>query len=235
MKNTLLFWFAFLSTALGQAQSPATVPQSNRIEVTGTSLISVLPDQIYLRIRIADPRKRISQLQQKQEQMLGRFKEIGIDLSKEVTIRDLASNYTMKVFSADDIIVTREYIVLVHDAASANKVISILEDLQISNVVIDHVHHTQYDELKMKGLLEATSIARKKAQLMATAVNQELGKATSIEERNREVHTNAIVGMENQRLKYQSEASMSSDKFLSSLSFESIEIVNTVFIRFELK
>lgn len=219
----------FLPATLVSAQ-----PQTNYIEVTGKSIIEVLPDLIYLKIKIAEKRTRIAQRDEKQQRMLDRFKGIGVE-TKDITIRGLASNYAVKVFSPDDIIVTRQFIVLVHDVDKANQVISILEDLEISNVAIDHLDHSQYEALKLKGLTDAMSAAKQKATALAIVVNQELGRTLFIEEKTAPGNTSSSQGFENRRLKYASEAALSSDKFISNLSFESIEIVNVVFVRFELK
>jgi uncharacterized protein YggE len=153
------------------------------IEVTGTADIEIVPDMIYLKITIneTDTKGKISleALEKKMKQSLG---ELGIDIAKDLTVEDLSSNYIKYFLKEKDIVTSREYVLLVHDAAMAGKSINALSDENISNISILKVDHSLMAQKRFDLRLEAVKTSKIKAEAMAEAIGQKIGKAIFLSE-----------------------------------------------------
>ena len=66
----------------------------NFIEVTGKSEMEITPDLIYLKIFIneKDGKSKLS-LPEREKTMISVLKEIGVDVTKDLTIKDMSSNF----------------------------------------------------------------------------------------------------------------------------------------------
>ena len=165
----------------GIAFSQKNFLDQNYIEVQGKATIKVIPDQIYLRILISEKEKTKTNLEVKEREMIKRLKELGIDVTKELVIKDLASNFNPKIFSEDNIVISKVYILLVHDAGAANKVISKMKELEISNIKVDHLDHTKISDFKKECSVKAIAAAKTKAETLTQAIGQTIGRALYIE------------------------------------------------------
>lgn len=155
------------------------------IEVTGTAEMEIVPDMIYLKISISetDTKGKISleSLEKKMKQRLG---ELGIDVAKDLTIEDLSSSYIKYFLKGKDVTTSREYVLLVHDAATAGKAIKTLSDENISNISVLKIDHSQIAQKRFDLRLEAVKVAKVKAEAMAEAIGQKIGKAIFLSEYN---------------------------------------------------
>lgn len=229
MRSILLFVAIIVLPGCTVAQK--SFLDQNYIEVQGKSTIKVVPDQIYLRIQISEKQKNRADLEAKERQMLDDLKAIGIPTS-DIVIKDLASNFTAKLFSDDNIVISKVYLLMVHDGKTANKVISDMEELEISNIKVDHLDHTKITEFKKEAGMKAMVAAKAKAESMATSIGQAIGRALHIEE---VYDVSAGRVYDNTRFAYKGEVSTSPDFFLTDLDFDEIKIEYTVQAKFELK
>jgi len=153
------------------------------IEVTGAAEVEIVPDMIYLRISIkeSDTKGKISieALENKMKQNLG---ELGIDVAKDLTVEDLSSSYIKYFLKEKDVQTSREYVLLVHDAVMAGKVIRVLSDENISNISILKVDHSLMAQKRFDLRLEAVKTSKIKAEAMAGAIGQKIGKAIFLSE-----------------------------------------------------
>lgn len=153
------------------------------VEVTGTAEMEIVPDMIYLKIIIneTDTKGKISieSLEKKMKQSLG---ELGIDVVKDLTVEDLSSSYIRYFLKEKDVVTSREYVLLVHDAAMAGKAIKALSDENISNISILKVDHSLMAQKRFDLRLEAVKTSKIKAEAMAEAIGQKIGKAIFLSE-----------------------------------------------------
>lgn len=155
------------------------------IEVTGTAEMEIVPDMIYLKIVIneTDIKGKVSleSLENKMKQRLG---DLGIDVSKDLSVEDLSSNYIKYFLKEKDVVASREYVLLVHDAATAGKAVKALSEENISNISLLKVDHSQMAQKRFDLRLEALKTAKIKADAMAKSIGQSVGKAIYITENN---------------------------------------------------
>lgn len=152
------------------------------IEVTGTAELEVVPDMIYLAIVLneSDTKGRIS-LEMLESRMKERLTALGINVSGDLTVEDLSSSY-MQYFLKDKVAGSKHFRLLVHDAATAGKVIKALSEEEISNISITKIDHSQMAQKRFDLRLEAVKAAKRKAEAMAECIGQQIGKAIYITE-----------------------------------------------------
>lgn len=199
----------------------------NYIEVSGTATVSVVPDLIYLRIELSerDTRNRIA-LATLEKMMVEKLTALGIDIKKDLTVNDLVSTFRGKFRAVGDILLTKQYTLLVTDASMATRVYEELEKIDVSNISIDRLDHTRMIEFKKEARRQAIQAAKQKAQDLTQAIDQGIGRALFIEE---------IETPDHRRDNVYANASVSLSSKLEELDFKKIIITYAVRTRFELK
>ncbi len=130
MKKIILIVFtAFTLTSFSQTGEKNFIDQ-NYIEVTGKAEMEIVPDEIYLKISVNEKNfKGKKELQEIEKSMIEKLSEIGIDISKQLTIKDMASNFQNYWLKGSEINSIKEYQLMVGNAKIAGQVIRELESL----------------------------------------------------------------------------------------------------------
>lgn len=220
MKTILVSLLLFATDVFGQ---------TNYIEVRGEGIVRIVPDQIYLRIRLAEKEKYAIDLVTKEKRMLDALAKIGVE-TKDVVIKDTASNFRSPTFSTSGLVLSKEYIVCLYDVRSANRVIHALDKLKVSDVRVDHLDHKNLTDFKRESSAKAIIDARTKAETLSRAIDQSVGKALSIEE----IVDAPREESEGANVVFKGEFSSSTEWLASSLAYDEIRIECTVLARFEL-
>lgn len=141
----------------------------------------VIPDRIYLNILIAEKdtkgKMSVEELENKMDEKL---KSIGIATERQLTLTDLSSNYKKYFLKQQDILKTKNYTLVVYNARIAGEVISALEEIGISNVILEKTEYSKAEEMILT--LKSKAILKAKAQAMAMTkpLNQKVGNAIYI-------------------------------------------------------
>ena len=114
--------------------------------------------------------------------MIAKLKELGIDIDRDLSIVDFTSDFRAFLFNRDNIQLTKEYQLLVRDALTAARVFIELETLQISNISIERLDHSNIEQLRQEVKVNAIRAAQQKASALAGAVGQAIGRAIYIRE-----------------------------------------------------
>jgi predicted transcriptional regulator len=151
------------------------------IETSATVDTLVTPDKIYLTIILTekDTKGKIS-VEELEQKMADRLIEIGIDLSKQLEISDLSSNFKKYFLKQKDVLKSKSYSLLVYDAKTAMKVVVELEKEDISNVSLEKTEYSQIESLKLELKTKAVLKAKDKAISMTEVLNQKVGNAIFI-------------------------------------------------------
>ncbi len=141
----------------------------------------VIPDRIYLNISITekDTKGKIS-VEELETKMNEKLKSLGIVTEKQLTLNDLSSNYKKYFLKQQDILKNKNYTLLVNNAKIAGRVIVALEEIEISNVVLEKTEYSKAEEMIMTLKSEAIVKAKNQAIAMTKPLNQKVGNAIFI-------------------------------------------------------
>ena len=182
MKRLLFVLFLIPFAVFGQRGEKNFIDQ-NYIEVMGKAEMEVSPDEIYIAITISekDTRNKVS-VAQLEEKMIGKLKEIGVDVSADLVIKDLTSSFKSYLLLKNDIMLTKEYQLLVHNGKMAGQVFIELEKIGVSNVVVERVDHSKMEQFRREVKVSAIKAAKEKALELTQAIGQTAGRALFIRE-----------------------------------------------------
>lgn len=180
MRKILAITICLICTATAMAQSKnfLDVPY---LETSAKVDTLVTPDKIYLNITIREKdskgRKSVEEQENKMAQSL---KNLGIDIEKQLTIKDLASNYKKYFLRSKEVLKSKQYSLLVYDGLTAGKVMAELEDLDIANTYLEKTEYSKMDELELELKTRAVKKAKRKAEALTQPLGQKVGMAIHI-------------------------------------------------------
>jgi uncharacterized protein len=182
MKKLLLVLLVIPFLTYGQTGDKNFIDQ-NYIEVIGNSVMEFSPDLIYIKILIneKDNKTKIF-IADRENVMISKLKEIGIDINKDLLIKDISSNFKYYWLTKSEILLAKEYQLLVRDGKTASKVFIELENIGISNVTIDRLDNSNIQKYRKEVKIDAIKAAKEKAESLATAIGQSTGRAIYIQE-----------------------------------------------------
>lgn len=207
----------------------------NYIEVVGKSEMEVSPDLIYIKVLLDEKdTKNKETLSELEAKLVATLEGIGIDVKKDLLIKDISSNFKYYLLTKNKILLSKEYQILVRDGKTASQVFISLENIGISNVSIDHVDHTEIVKYRKEVKVNAIKAAKDKAESLALAIEQNIGRALYIQEYDNILDYRAS---NNIRIRGVSSKMYTSSAASPALDFEfeKIKISYSILCRFELK
>ena len=168
--------------------------------------------------------------------MLSKLNELGIDISKDLAVKDLLSNFQYYWFIKADILLSKEYQLLVHDAKTAGKVFIELQNIGISNVSINRIENSKITDYRRQVKVEAIKAAQEKAKDLAQAIGQEIGRAIFVQEIETNYRTLAGSPGSNSNIVIRGTSNISgSNASEPDIEFEKVHLEYSIVARFELK
>jgi uncharacterized protein YggE len=231
MKKILIAILIAVSVS-GYSQTKNFIDQ-NYIEVTGKAEMDIIPNEIYVSIKLnGKDIKKTGTVEEVEKLMFGKLKSLNIDVTKNLVIKDMASNLNSHWIKASDINTTKEYLLLLTDA---NKVVSVFRELQsvgISDISVDRVEHSEITKYRQDVKIEAIKAAKAKAESLTSAIGQTCGRALYIQEQNIDIYRGRNYG-----------SGLTSNVFMNvktddrdlDIEFQKIKLQYTVLVKFELK
>ncbi len=141
----------------------------------------VTPDKIYLSITIQEKdSKGRKSVEEQENKMAESLKSLGVDIDKQLTIKDLASNYKKYFLRSKEVLKSKQYSLLVYDGLTAGKVMAALEDLDIANTYLEKTEYSKMDELELELKTRAVKKAKRKAEALTQPLDQKVGMAIHI-------------------------------------------------------
>jgi len=184
MKKIILLLVLSLVFTNGFSQTKNFIDQPY-IETRAKVDTLVSPDRIYLQILITekDTKGKIS-VEELENKMANKLVLLEIDLKKQLTLSDVASNFKKYFLRKQDILKSKAYQLVVYNAESVGKVIVALESIGISNVQLYKTEYSKMEALKLTLKSKAITQAKKQAEALLKPLNQKLGKAIYISDMN---------------------------------------------------
>lgn len=238
MKHLLFVLTILISTTVLGQQGEKNFIDQNYIEVAGNAIMEVTPDEIYLKILINEKEIKGKTLIDIENSMIAKLKEIGVETTKDLSIIDYSSNFKNYWISKSDIILIKEYQLLVRDARLAGTVFQEFQELGISNISVDRIEHSKIQEYKKEVKINAIKAAQEKANSLAVAINQTIGRAIFIQEIDNNTlnystgHLSKTAGI---MIRGANSITSINNSYQPEIDFEKIKLDYSVMVRFELK
>lgn len=180
----LLIIIAFLTSGMNWAQEH----QPPFVEVVGKGVVKVVPDQVVIQSRIEHTGESASAVKAENDQVVNKviayLKSRGISSSQIKTEyirlnKDYNYNTKETTYSANQAISIR-----LTDLAKYESIMSGLLESGLNRIDGVQFQSSNKEELQKKARREAVLNARQKAEELANALDQEIGKAQHISELN---------------------------------------------------
>jgi uncharacterized protein YggE len=191
MKNLLFTLLIFITiNTFSQNKSNNDKPF---IEVSGQADTLVLPNKIWINVLLTEKdSKGKKSVEDLEKEMILKLQEIGIDTDKNVSVKDMSSNYKFYLLKQNDVFKNKSYSVLVTNAQTASKVFLGLEKIGISNAQIEKVENDQQKNIRLLINEKAILRAKQLAESFSKPLNQKVGNAIQIN--NFEDISNQLMG-----------------------------------------
>lgn len=174
----ILLFFVFPMALMAQSKNFLDVPY---LETSAKVDTLVTPDKIYLNITIQEKdSKGRKSVEEQENKMAKSLQNLGINIDKQLTIKDLASNYKKYFLRSKEVLKSKQYSLLVYDGLTAGKVMAALEDLDIANTYLERTEYAKMDELELELKTRAVKKAKRKAQALTQPLGQKVGMAIHI-------------------------------------------------------
>lgn len=230
MKRSFILLLSLALTQLAMAQSKnfLDIPY---LETSARVDTLVTPDKIYLSITIQEKdSKGRKSVEEQENKMAQRLKTLGIDIDKQLTIKDLASNYKKYFLRSKEVLKSKQYSLLVYDGLTAGKVMAALEDLNIANTYLEKTEYAKMDELELELKSRAVKKAKSKAVAMTKPLSQKVGAAIHIVDNSLPYYPRY-----NQPRMEMKAMSMEADQAQPlDIGFEQIRVESTVNVKFKI-
>ena len=218
-----LFW-GILTCVMAQ-EKESDFGEQPYIEVTGTAMVEVVPDEIYVKITLREKDQRgKTELEQLEKKLFQTLQKVGIDVKKDLVVRNMAGNrYKLK---SGTVKLKKEYVLLLHDVKTLDHVFAGLEQMGSVDAEVERVDHSQIEKLRRDIKVDAIKVAKEKAEALATAIGQSIKEAIYIREER-------WGGISAQYMSNVAFDRGSEDEDVG-VNFEKITLQGTVLVRFKL-
>lgn len=182
---------AILSCTTLHAQDTRNGIQPRYIEVTGTSEVEIVPDEIHFIIGIKEYFEEEFDGTSKPEQYRTKvpiskiesgirkaLHSIGIT-DKDIRIQDVGDYWRERGL---DFLVGKNLDITLYDFSKIDKIISAIDTRGVNSMRIGEMTHRNILEYQEQGKKDAVIAAKRKAEYMAGAIGEELGNVISIVE-----------------------------------------------------
>ena len=160
--------------------------------------------------------------------MIAKLKLCDINIDEQLSVEDFDGSYKRKFLGDNQLTKIKRYQLLVYDGKTLGKVYQELDEIDISNISIIKVDHSEMESLKRDTKLKALKTAKQKAVDYANAVDQNIGKALFIQESSNLSRVSNALSYGINSKGYDSEES------INNLDFKKIIISENVLARFAL-
>jgi hypothetical protein len=161
---------------------------------------------------------------------------MGIDVSKQLILTDLSSDFKKYFLKQQDVQKAKMYSVLVYDAKTAGRIIIELEKENISNILLDRTEYSKMEELKLELKGRAVLKAKQSAVAMLIPLNQKVGTAIYVSDTNSNI-TNVLQGRV-AGVTIRGNVSLLESKYeyaADEIEFEKIKVESEVFVKFKIE
>lgn len=166
-----------LMSVIAFSASAQTTEMIPTVAVNGQSQIRVLPDEIYLSIRLdeGDTKGRLL-IEEQRRKMFSALKRAGVDAEKQLSVQDMSSSYFRRSRSLEATL----YELKLSSAEAVRKVFEEMDAAGITNVNVTRTSHSNMEGLRSEARQKAIQNAQQRARELAEAIGQSIGACYEI-------------------------------------------------------
>lgn len=189
-KSKLMFVCLLLASTLTQAQNMDKEEKIKKIEVTGSSEMEVVPDEIYVNFTLQEYYNKSKQkidINQIQKDFLSKCTAAGITKDR-IQIQNMngydQSNWywRKKKQEQPDLMASITYIIKFAAATDIDKLVNTLDDNATQNMYISKTSSSKIEEYRKDIKIKALQAAKAKAQYLCESIGEKAGAALLIKE-----------------------------------------------------
>ncbi len=233
MKKILTAIAVLIATTALSAQEKNFIDQ-NYIEITASATKEVSPDEIFISITIEERDNKSKSLEKQEKLMFARLKTLGIDLEKEMLIKDMATQIQEYILKKNTVVTSKSYQLKITSTDMLIKVFKELEKLSIPNVSIVKTDVTDKEKVKNEVMIMATEKAKARAEILANALGRKLGKAIYIQHSEGYQRDIVIRGLASFGAKMEN-ANVTEEYAGPDLAFGKISFTQNIYVKFSLE
>lgn len=225
----LIFLLLFSISFYAQDLDYSKIPQ---LQTQATYTKEVYADKITLSITLseADTNGKVS-VEKLEQRMKNVLLEKDVDLKKQLTLTNMASNFRDYFLKKTDVQKVKSYELEIYDALTAGKIFKGLESQEISNVRLLKTEYSKLEELKIELKGKAVEKAKHQAEEMLKHLDQDLGPAIFISDMQTKMYPMAYSQNRNPMLSMESQNDVSSG---IDVNFDKIKVEAKVSVYFKL-
>ncbi|WP_298995328.1 SIMPL domain-containing protein [Flagellimonas sp. S174] len=216
-------------SAFAQTKSFLDVPY---LETSARVDTLVTPDKIYLSITITEKdSKGRKSVEEQENKMAQAFRSLGINLDKQLFIKDLSSNFKKYFLRQKDVLKSKSFSLLVYSGKQAGDALAALERLKIANTYLEKTEYSKMDALELELKSKAVKKAKKKADALTAPLNQKVGNAIHIVDSSQPYYPRTYA---RQKINVYAEAAVAQSPEPLDVDFEQIKVETSVNVKFAL-
>lgn len=229
-KRLLLIGILFCSiSSLAQSKNFLDIPY---LETSARVDTLVIPDRIFLNITITEKESKGRKSVEEQENRMAKsFKGLGIDIEKQLVIKNLGSNFKDYFLRKNQVLKRKQYTLLVYSGQEAGEALVALEKLNIANTYLEKTEFSKIKELELRLKSKAVKKAHTKAKALTEPLGQQVGPAVHIVD-----NSQSYIPRYNLRTQkvaaYGTEAAVEQQPL--DIDFEKIKVETSVNVKFKL-
>ena len=217
MKDFFIIFLLLTSIAV-LAQEDANIHNMPYIEVTGEGKLEVVPNEIYLSIYLNEADRGRLSMEKLESDMLKKLDGLEIDTKRQLKVLNFNSDFNSKMLG-QKINTSKGYELMLTETKQVPQMFAELEALNISNINLLRVNHSNREALELQVKILAVRSAKEKAEKMLAELDDKVGRTLFIQEIN-------IGYFQNDQMKLKQEQA------LPSLDFGTITLQSEVQVRF---
>ena len=205
----------------------------NYIEITASAEKEVSPNEIYISITIDEKDNKNNSLEKQERDMFSRLKTLGIDLEKEMQVKDMETQLQEYFLKKNSVVTSKSYQLKINSTDLLFKVFNELEKMSIPNVNIIRTDVSDKESIKNDVMIMAINKAKQRAELLANSLGRKLGKAIYIQHSEGYMRGNVVRNLAaGTKMMDINEEEIYSGP---NLSFSKISFNQTVYVKFSLE
>jgi uncharacterized protein YggE len=181
MKKICTATAALLVITLSLPAQEKNFIDQNYIEITASAEKEVSPNEIYISITIDEKDNKNNSLEKQERDMFSRLKTLGIDLEKEMQVKDMETQLQEYFLKKNSVVTSKSYQLKINSTDLLFKVFKELEKMSIPNVNIIRTDVSDKESIKNDVMIMAINKTKQRAELLASSLGRKLGKAIYIQ------------------------------------------------------